>query len=105
MYMNIYCITCKPIQDNIAPAIIAKIRKDYTSNPEFDPTKIKTASTAAEGLCKWVIAMEQYDRVARVVEPKKIKLEESRKKLAIATEVCITYCNIQCNSYLFKGHY
>ena len=43
-------------------AIIAKIRKTYTSNPEFDPDKIKSVSTAAEGLCKWVCAMEQYDR-------------------------------------------
>lgn len=75
------------LQDNIPPPIVAKIRKEYTSNPEFDPAKIKTASTAAEGLCKWVVAMEQYDRVARVVEPKKVKLKESEKKLAVAMEV------------------
>ena len=66
---------------------MSKIRKEYTTNPEFDPAKIKTASTAAEGLCRWVIAMEQYDRVARVVEPKKVKLKESEKKLAVAMEV------------------
>ena len=40
-------------------------------NPEFDPEKIKNASSAAEGLCKWVRALESYDRVAKVVEPKK----------------------------------
>lgn len=49
-------------KDNIAPAIIKTIRQKYTSNPEFDPEKIKTASTAAEGLCKWVVAMESYDK-------------------------------------------
>ena len=51
-----------PTQDNINQTIIGKIRKDYTSNPEFDPAKIRNASTAAEGLCKWVIAIEKYER-------------------------------------------
>ena len=49
-------------KDNIPPAIIKTIRQKYTSNAEFDPEKIKTASTAAEGLCKWVVAMESYDK-------------------------------------------
>ena len=48
-------------QDNIGATVIAKIRKEYTSNPEFDPAKIRNASTAAEGLCKWVCAMEKYE--------------------------------------------
>ena len=49
-------------QDNINPTIIAKIRKDYSSNPEFDPAKIRNASTACEGLCKWVGAIEKYEK-------------------------------------------
>lgn len=49
-------------KDNIPPAIIKTIRQKYTVNADFDPDKIKTASTAAEGLCKWVIAMESYDK-------------------------------------------
>lgn len=31
---------------------------------------MKSASSAAEGLCKWVRAMEQYDRVIKMVRPK-----------------------------------
>lgn len=77
------------LQDNISPPFIAKVRKDYTSNPEFDPPKIKTASNAAEGLCKWVIAMDRYDKVARVVAPKKEKLKEAEQKLAVAMKVLI----------------
>jgi len=46
--------------------IMAKIRKEYIPNPDFDPQKVRTASSAAEGLCKWVQAMEIYDRVAKV---------------------------------------
>ena len=55
---------------------MTKIRKEFIPNPDFDPNKVKNASGAAEGLCRWVIAMEIYDRVAKVVAPKKIKLKE-----------------------------
>ena len=45
-------------QDNINQTIIGKICKDYVCSPKFDPAKIRNASTAAEGLCKRVIAIE-----------------------------------------------
>ena len=48
------------------PRIMNVIRKEYVPNPDFDPQKVRTASSAAEGLCKWVCAMEIYDRVAKV---------------------------------------
>lgn len=50
-------------------------RSKYIPNPEFVPEKIRNASTACEGLCKWVRAMDSYDKVAKVVAPKKIKLK------------------------------
>lgn len=53
-------------KDNIPAHIMTKIRKEYIPNPEFDPAKVRTCSSAAEGLCKWVIALELYDRVAKV---------------------------------------
>nr|KAG5708500.1 hypothetical protein BaRGS_026227 [Batillaria attramentaria] len=68
-------------RDNIAPHIMAKIRKEFITNPEFDPAKVANASSAAEGLCKWILAMEIYDRVAKVVAPKKIKLAEAEEEL------------------------
>lgn len=49
-------------KDNIPPPIVKVIREKYIPNPEFDPVKIKSASSAAEGLCKWVIAMDKYDK-------------------------------------------
>lgn len=50
------------LQDNIPQAYIAKIRNDYVTNPDFDPAKVKNASTAAEGLCRWVLAIEKYEK-------------------------------------------
>lgn len=61
---------------------MTRIRKEYCTNPEFDPVKVARASSAAEGLCKWILAMEVYDRVAKVVAPKKAKLAEAEAELA-----------------------
>lgn len=52
-------------------------------NPEFDPALVKNASKACEGLCKWVCALDIYDRVIKVVAPKKIKLAEAESELGI----------------------
>lgn len=49
----------------------------------FDPSVIKTVSTACEGLCKWVRAMEVYDRVIKIVAPKKAKLAEAEGELEL----------------------
>jgi dynein heavy chain len=62
---------------------MAKIRKEYVTNPEFDPVKVAKVSSAAEGLCKWVLAMEIYDRVIKVVIPKKEKLAQAESDLAV----------------------
>jgi len=49
------------LQDNIPVPIMKQIRARFCNNPDFDPEKIKTASTACEGLCRWVLAIEKYD--------------------------------------------
>ncbi|XP_054071997.1 dynein axonemal heavy chain 12 isoform X1 [Rissa tridactyla] len=69
-------------KDNIPAAVMQKIRAEYLTNPEFDPQKVAKASSAAEGLCKWIMAMEVYDRVAKVVAPKKDRLREAQQSLA-----------------------
>jgi len=68
-------------KDNIPVAVIEKVRP-YVQLPEFEPELIKKASTAAFGLCCWVRAMEAYDRVAKVVAPKKAKLAEAEAEFA-----------------------
>ena len=68
-------------KDNIPPAIMKLIREKYVSNPFFDPNLVKKVSTACEGLCKWVRAIEVYDRVIKIVSPKKAKLAEVETEL------------------------
>ncbi|KAJ8399895.1 hypothetical protein AAFF_G00406250 [Aldrovandia affinis] len=70
-------------KDNIPPANIKKIREKFIDNPEFQPSIIKNVSSACEGLCKWVRAMEVYERVAKVVAPKKERLKGAEGELAV----------------------
>ncbi|KAK6177269.1 hypothetical protein SNE40_015399 [Patella caerulea] len=79
--MNFLSMLKEYDKDNIPVHVMAKIRKEYIGNPEFDPVKVANASSAAEGLCKWITAMEIYDRVAKVVAPKKAKLAEAETEL------------------------
>ena len=67
-------------KDNIAPAIMVTIKKTYMSDKNFMPHIVAKASSAAEGLCKWVRAMVSYDEVAKVVAPKKEKLAAAQKE-------------------------
>lgn len=53
------------------------IRTNYLSKPEFDSENMRQASAAAEGLCFWVKAIDIYNKIAKVVEPKKEKLKKA----------------------------
>ena len=55
-------------KDNIPPQIINKIRTGYIKNPDFNPSLIRSVSSACEGLCKWVIAISSYDKIYKVKE-------------------------------------
>uniref|UniRef100_A0A667IFD0 Dynein axonemal heavy chain 3 n=1 Tax=Lynx canadensis TaxID=61383 RepID=A0A667IFD0_LYNCA len=68
-------------KDNIPPTIMKRIRERFIDHPDFQPAVIKNVSSACEGLCKWVRAMEVYDRVAKVVAPKRERLREAEGKL------------------------
>jgi len=42
-------------KDNIKPDVMAKLRKEYICLKDFKPNIVAKASSAAEGLCKWII--------------------------------------------------
>lgn len=64
-------------KENI-PADVVKQVMPYIKDPDFEPKKIITKSSAAAGLCAWVINIIKFYDVFLVVEPK-------RKALAKAT--------------------
>ena len=68
-------------KDGIPLSIITTIRQKYISDADFNPKRIKKASRAAEGICKWVLALEKYDSVLRQIRPKQQKIVELEVKL------------------------
>lgn len=69
-------------KDHINPTVMKRIRERFIVDREFVPDKIKSISMACEGLCRWVRAMEVYDRVAKIVAPKKLALAAAEAELA-----------------------
>ncbi|KAL2299010.1 hypothetical protein Nmel_014623 [Mimus melanotis] len=70
-------------KDNIPPPIMKKIRDKFMNHPDFQPEVVKNVSSACEGLCKWVRAMEVYDRVQKVVAPKRERLQAAEAILDV----------------------
>lgn len=70
-------------KDNIPGPVIKIIREKYATNTDFDPEALKKVSAACVGLCSWVLAMEVYERVAKVVAPKKEKLKIAEAELEV----------------------
>ncbi|KAA3675930.1 dynein heavy chain, axonemal [Paragonimus westermani] len=71
-------------KDNIPSSNIKIIRERYIPNPDFKPERVAVASTACEGLCKWVIAIDRYDAVAKIVAPKKEALAKAMNEYTTA---------------------
>merc|ERR1719261_2267468 len=69
-------------KDNIPAAVVQKIAT-YTPKEDFQPDRVERVSKAAWGLCMWVRAMEVYDRVAKVVAPKKETLAEAEAEYEV----------------------
>ena len=58
--------------------------RSFLSDPNFTPTIIKTKSSAAAGLCDWIINITMYYDVVVSVEPKKQAVRATQQKLAEA---------------------
>ncbi|GMH41772.1 hypothetical protein BSKO_09682 [Bryopsis sp. KO-2023] len=54
-----------------------RIPKNYTSNPNFTPANAAKAFSAAKGQCKWACAMDDFDKLVKVVAPKKATLADA----------------------------
>ncbi|CAG9772859.1 unnamed protein product [Ceutorhynchus assimilis] len=67
-------------KNHISEKTLKKIA-GYTTNEEFLPEKVGIVSLAAKSLCLWVIAIEKYAKVWKVVGPKKAKLDEALDSL------------------------
>jgi dynein heavy chain len=60
------------------------IEKNLFSDPDFTVEVMQKKSSAAAGLCAWVINIVKYYRIYEVVEPKRQLLAEANEKLEVA---------------------
>lgn len=60
--------------------------RETLSKEDFNPESIKTKSSAAAGLCDWIINITMYYDVFVSVEPKKAKVASAKEELAAANE-------------------
>merc|ERR1719201_3112343 len=68
-------------KDNIPAPVIKKLQS-MLQLEEMQVEKVEKVSGAAASLCQWCRAMDIYDRVAKVVAPKKEKLAEAEAEVA-----------------------
>ena len=58
--------------------------KRYTKHTDFNPLTVGKISVACKSMCSWVLALEHYTTVLRIVKPKQEKCEEAQIALAEA---------------------
>ena len=57
--------------ETIPEQIMQTIRDKYISKKkEFNPQRVEKASSAAKGICEWILAMDDYEKVLKFVRPK-----------------------------------
>ncbi|XP_076809994.1 dynein axonemal heavy chain 6-like [Clavelina lepadiformis] len=72
-------------RDAIPDKVFAKLRK-VTRNSEFKPERVQEVSVACKSMCMWVLALQHYNDVQRMVEPKQRRVKEAREALEVAQE-------------------
>lgn len=72
-------------KENIPDSCLKAVQPSL-DDPEFDPEFIRAKSSAAAGMCAWVVNIVQFYRIFCDVEPKRIMLAQANADLAAAQE-------------------
>jgi dynein heavy chain len=72
-------------KDDISNATLRKLQT-FINDPEFNRGAVFKVSPAAASLCEWIVALDKYSKVARNVEPKRLRLKEAEDALRKAQD-------------------
>ncbi|KAI1899529.1 hypothetical protein AGOR_G00062730 [Albula goreensis] len=73
-------------KEHIPDATVRVVREEYLSDPEFNPEFVRQKSSAAAGLCAWVINIIRFHEVYCEVELKRLCLSQANADLAEAAD-------------------
>ncbi len=73
-------------RDQIPDKVIHKFTAWLEVNKKFQPKEVAKASEAAEGLCKWCLAIFRYHHVFKSILPLRDELEKAEKELEAAND-------------------
>uniref|UniRef100_A0A7N8XYV6 Dynein axonemal heavy chain 11 n=1 Tax=Mastacembelus armatus TaxID=205130 RepID=A0A7N8XYV6_9TELE len=72
-------------KEHIPESCLSVVKQKYLTNPEFHPDLVRTKSTAAAGLCAWIINIVRYYEIYCEVIPKRHALSHANTELDMAT--------------------
>lgn len=58
--------------------------REYTKDPDFIPDKVAKVSESCVSICQWVLALEHYHDVFKMVKPKQKRVDEAKEALRLA---------------------
>uniref|UniRef100_A0AAY4DT71 Dynein heavy chain 11, axonemal n=1 Tax=Denticeps clupeoides TaxID=299321 RepID=A0AAY4DT71_9TELE len=73
-------------KEHMSDATVRVVKDEYLSDPEFNPEFVRLKSSAAAGLCSWVINIVHFHEVLCEVELKRLCLSQASADLAEAAE-------------------
>jgi dynein heavy chain len=68
-------------KEEIKEGTLKKLKK-FIKDPAFTPENIRKKSVAGESICMWVIAMDKFSEINKIVVPKRKALAEANESLA-----------------------
>ncbi|XP_055083623.1 dynein axonemal heavy chain 11 isoform X2 [Periophthalmus magnuspinnatus] len=72
-------------KENIPDTCLSVVKQEYLRKPGFHPDMVRTKSTAAAGLCAWIINIVRYYEIYCEVIPKRQALAQANIELEMAT--------------------
>eukprot|EP00117_Sycon_ciliatum_P023615 scpid1048/ scgid0074/ Dynein-1-alpha heavy chain, flagellar inner arm I1 complex; 1-alpha DHC; Dynein-1, subspecies f len=66
--------------DRVSNQMLKRLSK-YTSDPSFTPAHLKRTSVACQSLCGWVIAVDDFCKAKRILDPRLRALNETHEEL------------------------